>query len=487
MVFRFFGVKCEKNQKQQMDFVALGDNNHHTASRGHVHGPGCRNHPSRQGDHHHHQHHHGRHQRTSTTQGDDADGDTEKFNVERFKRACQEMDPHLKLTDVLGKGAFGVVFAGKRKGQRVAVKGERRVEGRRMSLRQEVNAYIRLTGTVTPSHDSNNSSSTSRKRKRPSSSSSSSSSSSPKAGAEASQDENSDSGRGQSGNGSGHEEMSDDHVSAEDPRHRRGREQSRLVRYTGVPQLEFFRTNHSLYRFAIFEQLGPSLKTLLRQNKGKFSVGTVALIAVQMLAHLEFIHIRGIVHRDIKPANIVIGHEDHAEGPRRTYLIDFGLSKAYINFKTGKHLRHRKDRGSPGTVRYMSLATHQGHEVSRRDDLQSLAYTLVFLAKGKLPWQKIKRHKKDGEHDGANVAKKEQYELVYNMKKKMSARQVCDRLPRVFADFLRYSIDLDFDADPNYEHFQREFYSVAEPSAAAAMLEQGEDFRPSAFHFDWNN
>lgn len=38
-------------------------------------------------------------------------------------------------------------------------------------------------------------------------------------------------------------------------------------------------------------------------------------------------------------------------------------------------------------MRYASVHAHLGRTGSRRDDLESLAYTLIFLLRGRLPWQ----------------------------------------------------------------------------------------------------
>lgn len=69
------------------------------------------------------------------------------------------------------------------------------------------------------------------------------------------------------------------------------------------------------------------------------------------------------------------------------HLIDFGLSKRYISPNTGKHIPCVQKNGCVGTIKYLSQATHQGFEHSRRDDLEALGNIIIyFINKGKLPW-----------------------------------------------------------------------------------------------------
>lgn len=108
-------------------------------------------------------------------------------------------------------------------------------------------------------------------------------------------------------------------------------------------------------------------------------------LAIQALQILKQVHDRFIIHRDLKPENFLISKKGNGE----LFLIDYGLSKRFID-DSGRHIPRATNKGFRGTLRYASINMHQGIENSRRDDLESLGYVLVYLQKGKLPWQNLK-------------------------------------------------------------------------------------------------
>ena len=150
----------------------------------------------------------------------------------------------------------------------------------------------------------------------------------------------------------------------------------------GIPKVITY-GHHGSYNVLIEELLGLSIGGILQIKKLKIlSLKDVCMIALQALDRLEYIHSKFVIHRDIKPFNFAIGKED----PELIYLIDFGLSHKYKSSRTGKHIQYKNLKLTYGSLRYLSINGNKGYEQSRRDDLESLGYMLIYLATGYLPW-----------------------------------------------------------------------------------------------------
>ena len=135
--------------------------------------------------------------------------------------------------------------------------------------------------------------------------------------------------------------------------------------------------------FIIMEALGPSLDDLLFLCGGKFTLKTTLMLFDQLIRRFRSIHDKGVVHCDIKPHNILmgIGKKSHT-----VYLIDYGLAN-FIFDLSGEHIAFKKDSNLIGTVRFSSPNSHEGYELSRRDDLIALGYLIYYVYNGSLPWQ----------------------------------------------------------------------------------------------------
>ena len=221
----------------------------------------------------------------------------------------------------------------------------------------------------------------------------------------------------------------------------------------GVPGFtRVYRWAHTKrWNYMVMELLDQDLGTLFKRRDQRFSFDTVCLIAVQILSRLESLHDEsGFLHRDLKPENILVGRSglrDPETGTTLLYLVDLGLAKAF--HRAGQHIElgWRKRRSLCGTARYASVNAHGGCTMSRRDDLENLAYVIIFLAnRGDLPWMGIK---------AAN--KRQKYEKIYEKKVSVRPERLCRGLPDVFVRYLRYCKELEFAERPNYTRWKREF------------------------------
>ncbi len=149
------------------------------------------------------------------------------------------------------------------------------------------------------------------------------------------------------------------------------------------------------------------------------------------------------MHRDIKPDNFVVGIGDSSN---TVFLIDYGLAKRYRDTNTLVHISYRDHKKLTGTTRYASLSTHLGIEQSRRDDLECLAYTLIYLAAGELPWQGL---------PAKNKAQK--YQRIQEKKGNTPPEELCKNLEPEFAKYLIYCRSLKFEDKPDYNYTRKLF------------------------------
>src|SRR3989338_8886601 len=129
--------------------------------------------------------------------------------------------------------------------------------------------------------------------------------------------------------------------------------------------------------YLVTDLLGKSLDKLKMECGGKFSLKTVLMLAEQIIHRVKFYHDRNIIHRDIKPENFLIEKND--TDTKKIYLIDFGLARKYRKSSNKQHIPYRENKPHIGTARYMSIYAHERKEQSRRDDMYSVGYVLLYF------------------------------------------------------------------------------------------------------------
>ena len=211
----------------------------------------------------------------------------------------------------------------------------------------------------------------------------------------------------------------------------------------GIPSIKWFGLEGD-YNVMVMDLLGKSLEDLFVQRQRSFSLKTVLMIADQMISRIEFLHNKNLLHRDIKPDNFVFGAGEN--NANLLYMIDFGLAKRYRDSKTRQHIPFREGKSLTGTARYTSINTHLGIEQSRRDDMEGIAYVLIYLLKGSLPWMGLKVENK-----------KQKYEAIAEKKIAIPVEAVCQGLPSEFATFLTEVRRLDFPDRPDYAFYRQMF------------------------------
>lgn len=202
----------------------------------------------------------------------------------------------------------------------------------------------------------------------------------------------------------------------------------------GIPLAFSWWPDKTQKKFCLAMQvMGPSLDKCMNKITEWDIVHWIAPKAISILEH---VHNRHLVHRDVKPENFLTGRS--GINSHEIYLVDFGLSKKFRD-AGGQHIPYHSGKSLTGTVRYASINTHRGIQQSRRDDLESLGYVLLFLLKKKLPWAGLPA-----------ADQQDQNEKVARMKYTLPLETLCEGLPPAFLYYFRYIRKLEYDATPDY-------------------------------------
>uniref|UniRef100_A0A8C6SFY7 non-specific serine/threonine protein kinase n=1 Tax=Neogobius melanostomus TaxID=47308 RepID=A0A8C6SFY7_9GOBI len=225
----------------------------------------------------------------------------------------------------------------------------------------------------------------------------------------------------------------------------------------GIPHIRWYGQEKD-YNVLVMDLLGPSLEDLFNFCSRRFTMKTVLMLADQMISRIEYVHTKNFIHRDIKPDNFLMGIGRHCNkcvdssvgkrkrsvavsssqepsfsGLNQLFLIDFGLAK-------------KEDKNLTGTARYASINAHLGIEQSRRDDMESLGYVLMYFNRTSLPWQGLKA-----------ATKKQKYEKISEKKMSTPVEVLCKGFPAEFAMYLNYCRGLRFEEAPDYMYLRQLF------------------------------
>jgi len=214
----------------------------------------------------------------------------------------------------------------------------------------------------------------------------------------------------------------------------------------GIPKIILIgKTNQ--YYYIIMKMYKKNLDDLKNAVGGSFTMPTIMNIGLQVVNILHLLHKQNIIHRDIKPENTMIDNQD------RIFLIDYGLAKQFTDLNDSKLFNKECSKSRCGTVRYMSIQCHKKTKLSRKDDLLSLGYMLVYLYIGNLPWQ------------GLDISdKKEKDEAVYEIKDYYGINKLCKRLPSFFKNYFNHLNSLSQSDRPDYNLIKNLFITEMKTS-----------------------
>ncbi|KAJ7074657.1 kinase-like domain-containing protein [Mycena amicta] len=209
------------------------------------------------------------------------------------------------------------------------------------------------------------------------------------------------------------------------------------------------------FEYLALQLLGPTLSI-----SSAPTMRNLVAVTCQMFDAIEHAHKHGFIHGDIKPGNFLFGTGQDGSDVGRIYLIDYGLAKLYADPQTLTHISNGTIPALRGTQVYASLNMHYHRMPSRRDDIESLAYSILKLLRGSLPWR----------HVNSNEA--------LRLKATSTGTALCGEYPPVFGEFLEYARSMSFEETPDYKKWRARFRQLVPYAEGDPLLYDPSDHNP---------
>ncbi|KAE8444245.1 hypothetical protein EG329_000745 [Mollisiaceae sp. DMI_Dod_QoI] len=203
------------------------------------------------------------------------------------------------------------------------------------------------------------------------------------------------------------------------------------------------------YTAMVFDRLGLTLEELFNLCDRKFSLKTVLLIADQLISRLESLHAKSFIHRNLRPEYFQLSNYERG---KQISLTTYSLAKKYRDRRTRMHIPSRENKSFVGNRSFASINSHLGAESSRRDDMESLGYILLYFLGASLPWRGLKT---------AGKTKNEENALVVEKKTNTPVKTLCRGFPEEFEIYLNYTQSLSFDEKPDYRYLRSLFRDLS--------------------------
>jgi casein kinase 1 len=199
------------------------------------------------------------------------------------------------------------------------------------------------------------------------------------------------------------------------------------------------------------------------RSKKMFSTSAIYSIIIQSIDILEHIHKHFVIHRDIKPQNFMV-----REG--ELYLIDFGMATFFINTEKqdktcdnlnenlNGNLNENDKKTITGSPKYISINIHQGQNNSRRDDLISFGYVILYLLFGELEWDTLP-YPPENYQENYDISHIDHFNNKHRLALKSleNIETYCN--DKNVMNYLKYCYSLKYDEEPKYSSCKEIFIS----------------------------